>query len=388
MSQTQSQDISIQIQDPLIKPNRSSLGEFRNILSTYNHEIRAIGGYWKANMRIADNQQQLEDWIQNGIFRHIVSYNPSQEIIFEGFVNKIAVVEGPLRFTIGPLINIGNEVRTTYSIVDNSTTPPTVGLRTTTSASTNTDSQTKFGVFERILAIGGATETTAEQIRDVWLAETNLPVTSINTNTSNDSQPGVVLDILGYWHLFKRYTYNSTNVNEEDLDAKLLAVLAQSPNSAIFSSDVTKITANTTQVARFDNDFRKAETVLKELNSKGDSSLNRYNIGVYANRRLEYAQAPEAIEYTMRLTGNEGVSSAQGSIEKPWNIRPGRWLFVPDFLTGLTAPVTLAQLKKDPRAAYIETIKFSAPNTVSINGVKFGEIDQLLARHGLQGVGS
>jgi hypothetical protein len=69
----------------------------------------------------------------------------------------------------------------------------------------------------------------------------------------------------------------------------------------------------------------------------------------------------------------------------PWNVLPARWIFRPDFLVGRFLPISAASLGSDPRAAFIEVVQFDAPYSLSINGRKLSQLDQVLARRGLGG---
>jgi hypothetical protein len=388
MATFESEGLSIAVEDPLVFSDRTFYQRLSEQIETYSHDIRAIGGYWSARIKINDRLDRIEDWIERGLGRHLVVHNPSLEVIWEGFVNRITVNLGVLNsFPLGPLMNIGNRVRVIYSTTDTSTTPPTVGIRAETGVTNDTTSQDRYGIIEKVLSVGGTTASLAEQIRDTWLAEHKDPDTSNRSNLSGSGVPSATLECLGYWHLFKLYSYTSTTSGQHPASTKIQAIANADPNS-IISTDFSRITSNGLLVNQYDNKNRKSETVLKEINSKGDNNNNRHNIGVYRDRQIVYGPAPTSIQFNQRITGNEGATDNLNRPIRPWNVTPAEWIFYPDFLVGREPPVTANTLRTDPRSGFIEAVKFTAPWGLSINGEKISELDQMLAKAGLAGVGA
>ena len=66
---------------------------------------------------------------------------------------------------------------------------------------------------------------------------------------------------------------------------------------------------------------------------------------------------------------------------RPWNIKPAQWVFLSDFLAGGDIPT---ERRLDPRFIFIESVTFSAPYDVQINGGKINTIKQLLASQGMR----
>jgi len=161
-------------------------------------------------------------------------------------------------------------------------------------------------------------------------------------------------------------------------------VLAASPN-AIFSTDYSQIATNATLVKNYEAGDKTAETILKEINALGDGSNNPYTIGFYDDNQLVYQPIPQEIFYQRRATGNRGIVNQVNREIMPWDVKPGRWIFRPDFMVGRFPPITGTALGTDPRAAFIESVQFQAPYGLSINGRKLSQLDQVLARRGLGG---
>lgn len=383
-----SKELSIIVEDPLIKTDRTSLGRLTSQLNSYRHEVRTIGGYWAANMTINDNQLGIEEWIAEGIGRHIKVYNPDLVQIWEGFVDKISATLGPLRVSVGPLLGIGNRVNVRYSTITVTDEGENIlGSQVPTASSDNSESITLHGIIEKTYSINGATDADALQLRDMLVNDPTraFPATDLRTNLSGSGQPSVTLSCLGYWHWLKAYFYGGVGAGTQDLDDKIQDIITLDPNS-IFSTDFSKIDSNTTQVSTFADFKEKAETIIKRLNSQGDASNNSYMIGCFNDRQFVYTATPNEVEIQQRITGNRGFVNQLDSRIEAWDVDRGQWLFIPDFLVGRFPPITAESLGTDPRASFLEVVKFSAPNSVDTSGTKLSEIDQVLAKRGLGGI--
>lgn len=386
MSHFQTLGLSLIVSDPLLKTDRSTLSQnLTSKITSYSQELRLIGGFYSASIKMNLREEEINDWIQNGIGRHIEVNNPAGVIIWEGFVNSLDVKTGEDTFPVGPLTDIGNRVSVTYSTIDTSTNPPTLGSRVTTAVANNTASQAKYGIWHKILSINGAVAADATQLRDMVVNDPirAYPATSDDLSFSGSGTFTVTINMLGYWHWLLAYYYENSATGDIDLSQKITDTITASPN-AVFSSDYTKITANTTQVGDYASGEQTGMTILKDLVNRGDSSYNPYSIGVYAGRRFVYAAIPTELKY-QRRRGKSVTDILDGEI-KAWDIQPAQWLFRPDFLVGRNPPITAATLGQDPRANLIETVKFSTPYKLSINGRKLSQIDQVLAQRGIGGM--
>lgn len=385
MTHYRSTALSIIASDPLFYNTRTFSERLTSQINSYSHEVRAIGGYASASLSIGDKQRKIEDWIEYGLGRHITVYSPSLVVIWEGFVNQISATLGPFQFTVGPLLDIKNRVYGSYSAIDTSVTPPTIGTEATVTTVNNTTSQDRFGIIEDAFSLNEATNTEASQLLNMIINDPNraYPPTSRDSNLSGDNGPSVQIDCLGYWNWLKAYSYSNTagtgNIN---LSAKIQDVLGASPNS-LFSTDYTMIASNTTQVKDYEDGTRKAEAILIDMNPLGDSSYNAYTMGFYAGRRFIYQPIPTEIAYQQRIAGSRGIVNPLDAIIRPWTVLGARYIFYPDFLIGRHPPASGTALGQDPRSGFIETVSFSLPYQVSINGMKLSTLETVLARRGL-----
>lgn len=348
----------------------------------------ALGGYWALRFNLKGNQGQIEDWLENGLGRDITLYSDALLPIWEGEVSQVSGNIGALSQTRGPLLDtVANRIRTVYSFVDTSITPPGMGGRDDTAWASDTDSQGKYGIISRIASVSGANATTAEQIRDTRLADFAEPKTTETDNLQSTTATSVTVECRGYVHRLKTLVYNQTVITGLiNASAKLQAVLAAEPNS-IFSTDYSLLTANTTQVGAWENDNRVAWSIVKGITALGDAAFNRYLFGIYANRRAEYAAVPTTPKYQRALAdpGQWLQLFGSGGNLKPWEVEPGEWTFYTDLFTGRAQETTL---RLDPRYLLIEQGTFDTPWSLTLQGGDANRTDQLLAQLGLGGSGA
>lgn len=375
--------ITIGIFDPLVF-GTGQVDEFSSQVSGYEHELLADGGYWSARMTVQDQQLDLEDWYERGLGRRVVTYSPDGVTIWEGIVNTIKLNLGGLTKTIGPVLDIANKVRLIYSYIDTTLNSPVTGLRLTTDWASNTTSQTRYGIMEKILSSGGATPTNADDIRDLYLAENARPGRSEELTFGGGGQ-SMELECVGVVQFLQTYTYNTTTTGTQNVNAKIQAVLDADPNNFI-AQTFTYLDTNTMPVQTLDNDNRLAWNIVKELVAQGDASNNRWLFGIYADRLARYRLMVEQTDYQQSLSDpGQKVFTPGGKIIEPWYILPGKWLLVTDFMAGRIPDST--SLRDDPRFMFIESVTFRAPQTVVLRGGRVSRLEQKLARLGLAGIG-
>lgn len=379
--------ITIIVYEPLVVGSALIDDRLGSAADSYSHEIRAVGGYTAADFTLTDNRNNLDDWLANGLGRHIEVFDQDLNQIWEGFVNEIEMSIGGLRVKRGPLLNIANEVIVAYTTISYATTPPIPGYATQTDPATNAVSIDSYGTGEMVLSGGTGTEAEMEQLRDTYLATYKDPETSQELTVGGSTQAASLsVSCRGYYDWLNRYYYVQTaSTGTINLSAKLQAIIAANPD-AVLSTDYAQIVTNTLPVGAYENDSSRAMALIKDLIARGDSSDNRYNFGFYNDRKVYYGAVPTTIGYTHRLADSGQVIQTykDGATVYPWNVLPGQWLFIPDFLIGRTQPTT--DLRLDPRNLFIEAVRYTAPWTVAIGGGKVDTLSQRLARMGLGGI--
>ena len=360
---------------------------------------RSMGGYW--SMDFGSLGLDVNDWIDDGLGRHIEVYNPDLERIWAGFANNVIANQGALSVVRGPLTGLANRVSAVYRPLDTTVAPPVAGQTTTTVIADDDPSKLAYGIFEKVLSVGAVTQVMANQIRDTYIAEYKDPETS-----KQFSIPGGSVDMsvgcLGYVHMLQYAMYNkdvvtgTVTISDTGISAepKLHAVLGGSsgvpitpnadPNN-LFYTDNAEITANATLVRANDDENMTGWALIKGLMMAGDVNDNRYTFRVGADRKVFYEQVPTVLSYHQRLADPaQKVTTIYGEEVYPWDVEPGKWLQFTDFLIGTSPADTL---REDRRNMLIEDMTYTMPFGLQLNGGKVSRLDSLMGRWALQGIG-
>lgn len=362
-------------------------------LQAYGHELSNSAGYSSISVTIGGNQSYIDEWYESGVGRHVEVYNTAGAVICAGFVNRLTVSSSTLQASRGPLTELCNRCSVAYTpILDVSVSPPITGSEKSTILVDNTVSQENYGIIEKVLSGGqlldDGTTNEAEDYRDRYIDENkDLRTSDKGLSLGNSGQPSVSLEILGYYAWLDFYIYSSIAVGTTTLSAKMQTVLGADPNGVI-SSNYVDIESNALLVANYDNDNRTAKTIIEEMVKRGNDTTDARRIfGVFEGQRAIYQTIPDYFDYYYKLgSRNQNIriyaSGENGMIVKPWDVQAGKWLFIGDFLPGRFTDQ--ADKKDDPRAMFIESVSFSAPYGLSVNGIGVSELAQYLAKMGVK----
>lgn len=383
-SQHSSQGFTVSYFDRLPKEG-AWLGDLDISVQNWRHEIAAFGGYESASFEISDHEEDLEDWILNGLFRPIIVKDHYLTTIWEGFVDSITINQAGLSVTHGPVSQIANRVFAIYSGVDTSVYPPQIGVRKRTPTQNNTVSQSSWGIWPLVLSLAGVSDANADQLVSMYLSEHGHP--EINSNFSfSGAEISLTVNCIG-WMKTLKYPFNyTTSSGTVTISSRIAQVLNANPNSGWISTDYSRITTNATAVPQFENDDQLASEHLRGLTAMGDAAFTRYLLGVYEDRKVVYGPVSSQIDYTLELRDpKRQVFDASGSLVAPWKIQPGKWIFFSDFIPGLGSP--FADFHLDPRLLRVETIQFDmrTPYAVQFTGGISSQYEQRSARLGLRG---
>ena len=120
------------------------------------------------------------------------------------------------------------------------------------------------------------------------------------------------------------------------------------------STNFDNIVDNLFLVEASDVKYRFGWDVITELLTLGnDTDDFRRNFGIYEDRKAYYSKIPTDYEYKHRLSDPaQRVIDRKDRTVFPWAVRPGKWIFVPDFMPGFIPPNT--NLRSDPRWKFLE----------------------------------
>ncbi|MDD1710413.1 MAG: hypothetical protein LUQ37_05850 [Methanoregulaceae archaeon] len=359
---------------------------------SYTHELAADNFYNSAEIVLQLRDIDLTEWLLSGLGRHVRVKSPSQAIIWEGFVDSLTVSYGGKVYTVGPLSDIGNRVYVTHTplYVASSTGFQTRGTSTESAVVNDTTSQALYGIIEKNLMAGEciitATLNEASNLRAAFLAENTYPkVQGSYSFGGGGSAAEVTLNCLGYWKWLDFYIYNfrinNTSFGYVNLNTKVQTVLAANPNTAIFSTDYSGLSANTAVGCKQEQNNRTALAIIKGITAAGDPSGNRWLFGFGEGRKAYYKPIPTTPVYEYKVYDNEQRMTVYGSDTpiSPWDIAPGQWYETTDTLK----PITRGSIYSIPTAAFIESIKYVAPYGFDLTEGKWSKIGQMLNMKGL-----
>jgi hypothetical protein len=391
--------LSIVVYQPIIRGS-SVIDNFTEAVGQYSHTISANGGYVSASFTVMGNHDFVENWLQYGLGRHVVVYNPSLKIIWEGYVNEVSCIMGGATFSHGPLNSLGNRVSAMYTpIYDRcpeigdplydpdcvETGEPITGSTTETTIVENEDSQRKYGIWEKVLNIGDAYTEDAEYIRDLYLEENSDPEWNPAISlSSNAGELSVKVECRGYIEWLS-YVYNDDSDNQSVLCSELIKTILGNDPNGVFSTYYEMIEENLAIHDSQTVENKTAKSLIDEIVAIGGADGIRWTFGIYANRNAIYKPTALELEYIYYKTGKiQQVETIQGNAVSPWDVVPCKWVAIPSYLSSLGYQIE--DLRNDPRAFFAEEVNFTAPDQVTISGAKIRKLPQLLARLGLGGV--
>ena len=348
-------------------------------ITSYSHDLSANGGFDKMSVAIADDRLSLDEWIEQGVGRHIEIYNQANTLVWEGFINIVSGSIGGHKVSIGPLMDVGNRVSVAYAPVDTDTSPPTVGATTITTVADNDVSQARYGIIEKVVSAGRLTDDEAEFVRDTYLKESAFPATESELSIGGSEQPSITLECLGYWYWLNNYVYNDTDSGTIQIDERIPEIINADPNS-FYSTPV--IDTNNSLVIEESDEDKMAMAHIKELLAIGGASDQRYTLGFYEDRRAYYREIPSTVAYKTALSDQgQRILTYEGALVYPWDVRPAQWIFISDALIGRHTDVD--DLYEDPRYMFIESISYSSPWGIRLSGSRVSTFEQIMAKFGL-----
>jgi hypothetical protein len=385
---------SLVFSDPLWFDTSGSYVIQPDVLSSWAHEIATVGGYKSSSFTLNSVQWQIEDWIENGLGRHVEAYSSGGVLIWEGFVDSIEARIGTLSIKRGPLIDVANRVLVEYTpYVDITVDPPVTGNATESTLANDTDSQALFGIQEDVVSggtlidaatVGGGGTTEQNEIRDAYIADHKYPEVSESISFGSSQIPQLTINCLGYYEWLDRYVYTAAFSATVQIPTKIESVLGGDPNS-IFSTDYNHINDDAHLLLLTPDGAegnRTAMTQIEEMISQGDANDNRTYFAVYDDQVFWFDSIADEIEYYHRIGDrDQEVTLPDGTVVLPWSVRPNKWVNFPDFLVGRDFHST--ELRHDPTNMFVESVKYSAPWGLELNGAKISNIEQLLAKKGV-----
>lgn len=361
----------------------------------YQHTIGAWLGYDKAKFGLETTRSDLNFWF-DAVGKKVEVHSPSMTKIWEGFIDEVKIDVGPLTYKIGPLMDVGNMLLLIFSPTVNYWRWPTGTLGRNvqgTVPTTNAQrSQDKYGIIWQALNLGAATWSGTEAAHRTFYDKRLFPRTTWDVKSGGGSSPSVSVDCLGYVHWLNWYADvwdEFWGVGSESATAHLSRILANNPNSAWLAIDETYMDTNAQFVpVAVPRDMTALEQIKDTIVwGSGPPNYDRWLFGMYNDYEIHYHAAPTDIEYELHLEDDRfALQAAKGVTESriwPWDVRPGKWVMLADFLPGLTLPDWYPE---DPRLGFIEEVVYTAPHGLQLKGADFDLLDRMQEYWGMAGV--
>lgn len=344
----------------------------------YVHSLSALGGFWESTWSIKAGQGALDEWIDEGLGRHVEVHDEAQVLVWEGFVNEIEASLGPLTVRRGPLLDVANQVWVRY-------TDLATGTDALIGPYDDASSQAVYGILPIILqggemsTDGGANEPL--QLANSYLIDNAWPKTEKELSTGS-SELSLQVSCVGYVRRLN-YPYINAGAGTQDLSTKIANILDADPNG-LFSSANSGIVVNTVQVPVEEQRCQDAWSILQQQVALGDASYSAYSFIVGAGRRVEYQPLPVDVAYRHRLSDPaQRIETPSGTEVRPWCVQPAKWIMHSDLLIGRVPPGVPVQ--KDPRAAMLQQVTYTAPWSLQYTEQRVGRTSQLIQQLALAG---
>lgn len=389
--------ISVHAYQPIIVPGAGGsytprgmfLGSIEGKLESYSHSIQAFGGYDTAQFTFKASETEIDDWLESGINRHIEAYDPRGIECWEGFVNQLTYSVGGFSVVRGPLMDLANRVWVTYASINSLVVPAVQGLTTETPLVDNAASIEKHGLLERIVDGGQRDEinySEATQLRDTYMAEQRV-LTNKTWNATGSNEPTLTVDCCGYMKRLERIYYINAVAGSWTCTQAVTGILnADLLLNHLFSSVNANIGANAIAIAE-QREYTPCDTILRDVVSFGGVAYARWLFYVGNGRYATFRAVDNTIAYLQPLREpSQSIRNPFGDTVHPINVWPGQWMFFPDFAIGRKFDNVLADLSTDPRALFIESITFTAPDQLDIQGGKTDRLSSLLKQYELGGI--
>ena len=346
---------TVHIFEPILSGTVPALTLGNRELGTYRRQSLAIGGDNAASFSMARDKAYLEYCFENLLMGHVEEYIGGQ-VSFTGYIHALRLSYNGITL-IRSLDSVYNSIRVKYKTSSG-------GSETITGAATDTASQAVYGARGYLASPGVyLNSTTADQYRDNLLAQFKQPRTTPERVTLTGGSPATLrVDIRGYIHTealrWRDNTSTSTGNAHDEISAEI------SGSTLVSEGTVDTNTAQVVQERTYDYS-RWAR--MKDIAALGDASGNRWQVGCYQSRNVDYTQTSDTdISYYLRTQGKRVgvISGGNGGDVTGALIQPGKVAFIEDILG--VRPVA-SPLMDDPRAIYIEAVDVSR-DAVSLTG--------------------
>lgn len=178
-----------------------------------SYSWKAIGGPDKASISVTGDVHQL--WLLLDLLRCPVElYNEYELPTWWGYAASVTVRVGGVEIGVS-VDSMANSVTVVYAALAGG--QQTAGTRATTSAAINSDSVATYGTREMRVSLNDATQSQAEQLRDIVLANRKYPLPLVAATGANaEGSFSATIECRGWWETLSWKAYATAIVKEEN----------------------------------------------------------------------------------------------------------------------------------------------------------------------------
>lgn len=301
-------------------------------------DLNVVSGHWKLKARRTDNGEVIALFDTGGSTGVMTAHFTIQEAnTYAGTISielETVAADGP-----GQVYADGVKFKR-------------ADLPTATGWHTNAESILVFGRREQIDLWGGLSASAAynriraDLIKSFWPKTDIVSSNSTRQRSVSDREDRLSIVFGGYW-LTLNWLY--TTLLGSQSASSTVAALAALQSQFI---SIGRIENNTMTYTLEDTSPLRCGDVLREICEAGDEAGNKWQIGVYADRKLYYEAVPFQLSYHLRA--GHLLYAGGGDVE-PWRARPG-WAYIDDLPLGPT-PITAAQQFQNLRWRYLNELE-------------------------------
>ena len=283
---------------------------------------RVQGGYERLTMNINEDLDEMWRWYLERLGNHISVYDEYTDTMYEGIVWDIRlnwVGGNSYGISLGEMYNY---VRVRYSqkiagSVDRNHTPTNVGV-------TDADSIAIWGVKETIETPGDMEDTVATNYANTMIGERAWPEPKPNLSIPGmGSNPSLTVSCLGYWATLNYRMFFDTTEAVVMTNTQIMNLVDGTWNDAAINLWCSLLNpsnfyingTNLNQTQHVENELTVQRRML-DLIEPGDTTFNRYFIGVWNDRILHI--------YPLPTHGRDGYTASGDRRSHQWYIDIGK----------------------------------------------------------------
>lgn len=356
---------------------------------SYRHRITATLGFDTCSFDLKGSIEELEDFFYNGLTRRVTRYSDDGNFTcWDGHIVEMTLTQPGSQDTIS-LREMFNRISVRYTPIDTATNPPTESAVATTTAVNDTVSQGKYGVKQIVVRpshVDRMTAASAAQLGGTLLEQYKEPRRKGQITTAS-SEPKLSVQCEGYMHTLGWVVYNQTGSSGQSANEVVIdAILASSPaGQYVASRDTASATGLTVQ--NYYNRDDAALDIIQQIAALGNTAKNRWLCSMYENRKVVFTQAYDindnVVDYVRRVGDTRlEIKDLSGRVIKPWELRPNKWIKTTDVYGWKPTPLTHPE---DYQSKYIESVSWSEPDNLSLDGSPGDNLQVITARMAYRG---